>query len=65
VRIYYKRDAKGNTWQKQVISVTGSHSNQFIDFDKDGDMDILGGNHGGENRPMIELWINNTDPDIR
>jgi hypothetical protein len=31
--------------------------NQFIDFDSDGDIDIIGGNHGGKIKPMIEIWI--------
>ena len=60
IRIYYNKDDKGSTWQKHVIGEGGSHSNQFIDFDGDGDMDILGSNHGGAEKPTIELWINRT-----
>jgi hypothetical protein len=62
VRIYYNQDNKGNTWKKNVIAVGGSHMNQFIDIDLDGDIDIIGGNHGGNTRPLIEMWINNTNP---
>ncbi len=62
VRIYYNQDVKGSTWRKSVIAAGGSHMNQFIDFDSDGDIDIIGGNHGGKIKPMIEIWINNTDP---
>ena len=61
VRIYYNAGAEGNPWQKHTISVSGSHSNQFFDFDGDGDIDIIGGNHGGDNKPVVELWTNNTN----
>jgi hypothetical protein len=36
--------------------------NQFIDIDLDGDIDIIGGNHGGNIKPFVEMWINNTNP---
>jgi len=62
VRIYYNRDTKGNIWKKSVISVGGSHMNQFIDIDLDGDIDIIGGNHGGNSKPFVEMWINKTNP---
>ena len=50
--------------QKQVLSAGGSHSNQFFDFDGDGDIDIIGGNHGGKDQPKVELWVNKTNPVI-
>ena len=65
VRIYYNQDVKGDSWEKGVIAVSVSHMNQFFDFDGDGDVDIIGGNHGGNNKPMVELWINNTNPAAR
>jgi len=65
VRIYYNYEVGGIAWRKHVISVSGSHSNQFFDFDGDGDVDIIGGNHGGKIKPAIELWINNADPEGR
>lgn len=65
VRIYYNQDVKGNSWEKDVIAVSGSHMNQFFDFDGDGDIDIIGGNHGGNEKPVVELWINNTNPAAR
>jgi hypothetical protein len=65
VRIYYNQDVSGNSWEKSVIAVSGSHMNQFFDFDGDGDVDIIGGNHGGNNKPTVELWINNTNPAAR
>ncbi|HAM10646.1 MAG: hypothetical protein A2X03_00955 [Bacteroidetes bacterium GWA2_40_15] len=61
VRIYYNSDLKGNSWKKQVISERGSHSNQFIDFDGDGDIDIFGSNHGGKEKPKVEIWINTSN----
>jgi hypothetical protein len=65
VRIYYNLGVSGDTWQKSVLDGNGSHMNQCFDFDRDGDIDILGGNHGGNTRAMIELWINNTNPASR
>jgi hypothetical protein len=65
VRIYYNKDGKGKVWEKSIIAVSGSHMNQFFDFDGDGDVDIIGGNHGGNVPPMVELWINNTNPAAR
>jgi hypothetical protein len=65
VRIYYSQSIKGDSRRKSVISVSGSHSNQFFDFDGDGDIDILGGNHGGNFKPLIELWINSMNTDTR
>jgi len=62
LRIYYNLDVKGKMWEKSVIATGGSHMNQFIDFDRDGDIDIIGGNHGGNIKPMIEIWINDTIP---
>ena len=61
MRIYYNQDGKGSCWEKSVIGISGSHMNQFFDFDGEGDIDIIGGNHGGNIKPMIELWINNTN----
>ncbi len=65
LRLYYNQDVKGKAWEKVVIAVSGSHMNQFFDFDGDGDIDIIGGNHGGNIKPIIELWINNTNPAAR
>jgi hypothetical protein len=58
VRVYYNTNGKGTVWQKQVIAASGSHSNQFFDFDGDGDIDIIGANHGGREKVKVELWIN-------
>ena len=56
VAIYFNK-SNGITWQKQVISDKGSHLIQVADFGNDGDMDIMGANHGGEYQ-AVEIWEN-------
>jgi len=51
----------GQTWHKQVLSDRGSHDIVVADIDSDGDLDIVGANHGGDAHP-IELWQNGLDP---
>ncbi len=48
---------KGKTWRKQVISTQGSHDIVVGDISGDGDLDIVGANHGGKLQP-VELWQN-------
>ncbi len=54
VKIYYNSES-GSSWEKQVISVSGSHSMRILDVDHDGDMDLFGANH---NDRKIKLWVN-------
>ncbi len=56
VKIYYN-DGSGSSWEKQVLSDSGSHSMRILDVDQDGDMDLFGANH---NDRKINLWINQT-----
>ncbi|MBN1290366.1 MAG: VCBS repeat-containing protein [Candidatus Latescibacteria bacterium] len=61
VSIYINKK-QGSSWQKLVISQKGSHYIRVADIGSDGDIDIIGANHGGEYQP-VELWentINNT-----
>jgi len=55
----YINHRDGLKWTKQVLSNKGSHLIQVADFGNDGDMDIMGANHGGVYQP-IELWENQT-----
>ena len=32
------------------------------DYNGDGDMDIFGSNHGGKEKPKLEIWINTSNP---
>ena len=48
---------KGKVWRKQVISTQGSHDIVVGDISGDGDLDIVGANHGGMFQP-VELWQN-------
>ena len=63
VRIYFN-NGQGTTWTKKILSLKGSHWNQFADVDSDGDIDIFGANHGSSGVPTVELWVNKTDPPI-
>jgi hypothetical protein len=56
VVIYFNQD-NGSSWEKQVLSVRGSHYIRAGDIGSDGDMDIIGANHGGNYQP-IEMWEN-------
>ena len=56
VAIYFNIN-NGSKWEKQVLSTKGSHLIQVADFAHDGDMDIIGANHGGEYQ-AIEFWEN-------
>ena len=60
IAVYWGRD-KGQTWEKEVIATTGSHSMRIADIDRDGDWDLIGANHGGEYQ-AIEIWENLTLP---
>lgn len=53
----YLNLGKGRTWRKQVISTEGSHDIVVGDISGDGDLDIIGANHGGK-RQVLELWEN-------
>jgi predicted Zn-dependent protease len=63
VRIYFNKDG-GKSWTKKVLSPHGSHWNQFVDFDSDGDIDIFGANHGSQGPPAVDFWENQTNPPI-
>jgi len=47
----------GEKWNKQVVATKGSHYLRAVDVGNDGDIDIIGANHGGEYQ-VIELWEN-------
>jgi len=55
--ILFIDQSKGHTWQKQVISIKGSHLIQTGDIDSDGDIDLMGANWSGPFQP-IEFWEN-------
>ncbi len=50
----------GSSWRKQVLSERGSHDIVVDDIDNDGDLDIIGANHGDVH--PLELWKNGTRP---
>jgi hypothetical protein len=53
----YINKGDGSSWEKQVISVKGSHFIRAADIGNDGDMDIIGANWSGGYQP-IEMWEN-------
>lgn len=53
----FRNGGKGLTWTKQILSTRGSHDLVLADIDGDGDVDIVGANHGGAYQP-VELWEN-------
>lgn len=56
VMVYYNEN-DGQSWKKQVLSTKGSHDVITGDIGNDGDIDIVGANHAGDQAP-VELWEN-------
>ncbi|MFC1607248.1 FG-GAP repeat domain-containing protein [Candidatus Latescibacterota bacterium] len=53
----YLNNNEGRSWTEQVISTKGSHLIRIADFGNDGDIDIIGANHGGSFQ-QVEYWEN-------
>jgi hypothetical protein len=45
----------GKAWHKQVLSTRGSHDILAVDIDGDGNLDLIGANHGGPYQ-ALELY---------
>ena len=60
VAVYFNQE-RGASWRKEVLSTRGSHDLVVADVDHDGDLDILGANHGGPYQ-ALELWLNESKP---
>lgn len=55
VKVYLNEDGVGESWTKQILATTGSHSMRILDVDNDGDQDLYGANWQGN---QVELWEN-------
>jgi hypothetical protein len=53
----YLNSGSGQSWAKQIIATTGSHSMRAVDVDGDGDIDLFGANWKGS---QVDLWENVT-----
>ena len=53
----YRNNGGGQSFTKQVIGTTGSHSVRLCDVGSDGDLDVFGANWELDTR--VEVWINN------
>jgi type 1 glutamine amidotransferase len=58
VRIHYNL-GKALRWSAQVVGRSGSHNLRVVDIGNDGDLDIIGANHGnhGDATPL-DVWEN-------
>jgi hypothetical protein len=61
ISIYFN-EGQGRDWRQQVVGRTGSHNLRLADIGNDGDIDIIGTNHGnyGGDTP-VDLWENLTN----
>ncbi|MEX1238963.1 MAG: FG-GAP-like repeat-containing protein [Cyclobacteriaceae bacterium] len=58
VSVYYNQ-GKALKWQHQVVSFAGSHNLRVVDIGNDGDIDIIGTNHGHTGvATALYLWEN-------
>ena len=57
--LLYLNVSGGEKWTRQVLSTKGSHDIVLTDIGGDGDLDIVGANHGGDYQ-NVELWENLT-----
>ncbi len=49
-------------WRRRVVGRTGSHNLRVVDIGNDGDIDIIGANHGNYGgRTPVDLWENLTN----
>ena len=55
--ILFRNVSGGKQWTRQVISTRGSHDIVLTDIGADGDIDIVGANHGGPDQSVL-LWEN-------
>ena len=62
IMIYYNEKGKGLVWNRQILSHYGSHNIRVADIGNDGDLDIIGANHGNIYGPSgIGFWENLTN----
>jgi hypothetical protein len=59
VSVYYNNGG-GRSWDRQVLSTTGSHNIVLVDVGADGRLDLFGANwnNGSSTHGALELWLN-------
>ncbi len=55
--VLFVNRSRGAAWDRQVLSLKGSHCIQVGDIGSDGDVDLMGANWSGPYQP-VELWEN-------
>lgn len=55
--VVFRNEGRGAKWTPIILSTKGSHNIRVVDFDRDGDIDIMGANWSGPYQP-IEIWEN-------
>jgi hypothetical protein len=61
IMIHYNQ-GKGLAWKTQVVGHSGSHNLRVADMGNDGDIDIIGANHGNYGGPTpVDMWENLTN----
>ncbi|MCA9127777.1 MAG: VCBS repeat-containing protein, partial [Planctomycetales bacterium] len=51
----YRNSGDCENWERVVLADSGSHSMRLVDVEGDGDIDLFGANHQGQ---QVDLWIN-------